>query len=337
MNQVEYGPAVSELVDRLRSRKLDPVPNYLLLRDIIGLQADDRELQEAAEAIPASKWIQRLVSAQWPDGSWGRLHSADTASAQSVPTTEIGVERGVSLGLGANSPAMRAAGKYLEAVLHGKMAIRDPREKNDRWPLGVELFAASTLAQIKPAFRAIDQAWERWSAIATHSVQSGQYQAKDELEAHRRLTGVSVEGSYLRLSSKYALTLLGSRWSDLPAAVEQALFDWIWQKESGIGYYGQKVSEPPGSGHPGAIERWLRSQELLSLLPSWRGASPGIIEWLWESRDSDGLFDLGPRSKTSVVLPYSESWRRRGARQVDWSVRICKTLTSGANSSLWKA
>lgn len=314
------------LTDKFSLNSLDPVPRYRYLRDVIGLPQEDRELQAAEAEVTSSKWFQLLASAQLADGSWGRLHSAASLSNRHVPTTEFGAERGIALGLSSDNSIMRNAARYLKAVLEGDSTVRDPAEKNDRWPLGVELFAASTLAQIKPAAKSLDRTWDKWSQIARTSVQSGRFEEVAEFEAHRELTGISSEGSYLRLHSKYALALLGSRVVDLPPDVESALFKWVWSREAGIGYFGQSVRRPPLLGSPSTIELWLRSHELLSIFPSWQRASEEIVAWLLHCRTSEGLWDFGPRPRMSTVLPFSESWRRHATRQIDWTLRILLLL-----------
>jgi hypothetical protein len=323
---VKNSPAKITLTDTLSGFDLDPIPRHIYLRHILGLPQGDPELRYAADASLSSKWCRLLESEQMPDGSWWRLHSADSRLGRAVPTTEFGVERGRALSLDGDHPVMKKAARFLETVLTGDTEIRDLAEKNDRWQYGIELFAAATLARIEPTSDVLDRAWDKWSQIARCSVRSGTYQEKDELESHHSLTGVSTAGSYLRLSSKYALALLAFRVGEIPSSVEQALFQWIWNRADGIGYYGQQVCEPPRPGSFTVIEMWFRSHELLSLFPSWRSASKDIITWLLGCRTSEGLWDFGPRSPMSAVLPFSESWRRRRNRQIDWTLRVLLLL-----------
>ncbi len=44
--------------------------------------------------------------------------------------------------------------------------LRDRAEKNDRRPTGWRLFAASTLAQIRPHHPMLDSIWELWLTVA---------------------------------------------------------------------------------------------------------------------------------------------------------------------------
>jgi hypothetical protein len=313
---------IIECAGQLQMRELDPIPKHLILRDILGKPPDEPEVLLAANLLSTSKWIQRLTVAQWGDGSWGRLHSADSAARQAIPTTEVGVERGVSLGLDASHPIMADVSSYLQSILRSEKTVRDPSEKNRRWSFGVKLFAASTLAQVRPESKELDEPWDMWCDIAYRSVESGEYDSRAELAAHREFSGLSVQGSYFRLSSRYALALLGSRAKIIPVDVEEAIFRWIWQRKSGIGYYGPRACDPPRSDSPGTLELWVRTQELLSVFPSWKQASASIIEWLWAKLTPEGWWDFGKRWDRGVVLPYSENWGRREARSTDWTVRL---------------
>jgi len=45
------------------------------------------------------------------------------------------------------------------------------------------------------------------------------------------------------LSGKYQLALLSARPDALPRDLEQALLDWVWHKENGIGYPGVNTNK----------------------------------------------------------------------------------------------
>ena len=69
---------------------------------------------------------------------------------QTPARIRVGVQRALALGLDASHPILRKASSHLTKILTGKTRPRDRSEKNDRWPTGVQLFAASTLARIRP-------------------------------------------------------------------------------------------------------------------------------------------------------------------------------------------
>jgi hypothetical protein len=313
---------IYKTAERILAQQPDPVVRFRLLQDVLHRPAGDQQLALAADQRDASHQVQQLQDEQWQDGSWGRLHTQDHATAQRVPTTEAGVERALALGLDGTHPVLRHAASYLIGVLKGRTPCRDRPEKNDRWETGVRLFAAATLASFEPHLPALDELWHLWNGIAQRTFASGAYDPEAEIRAHRECTGASVKGSYLVIDNKYALALLASRLAALPSAVESTLVQWLWHKDDGIGYLREPLSQPPRAMKAGPLERWLASQELLSGFPSWRSVAEGVVSWLWEQRTPDGWWDFGSRATVSVVLPLSETWRRQGARRVDWTTRV---------------
>jgi hypothetical protein len=318
--------AIHQLATRVLTEAPDPAVRVRLLRDVLGRPVGDPELRRAREGLERNRWVRELQTEQGDDGSWGRLHSRDSRARQRIPTTEWGVERALALGLEAAHPVLRQAGRYLASVLDGTGATRDPPEKNDRWLVGVQLFAAATLAQIEPTHPALDRVWSLWVGIARRTFVSGAYDPAAEIRAHQELTGASVRNSYLVINNRYALALLSARAVDLPHEVETALVRWVWHRPGGIGYLSVPLSLPPRHAKRGLLDRWLSSQELLARFPSWHGMAGEAVEWLWEARTSEGCWDLGPRSTASVALPLSASWREKGARRHDWTTRVLALL-----------
>lgn len=314
------------IAEVLIQRSLSPVPHLHLLRTVMGFPESDLQVRMGRTALSKSRWVKILAEEQWEDGSWGRLHSRDTSRKQKIPTTEIGVLRSLALGLTKHDPMLAMASKYLQSVLHGDIDVVDRPESNNRWKTGVRLFAAATLAMIEPEAPALDRIWEVWCEIATRSFASGGYDAQDESRAHQDLTGASVTGSYLSLNNPYTLRLLASRSGSLPELVERSLLAWLFGLPEGIRTFEQKLNDPPALESAGRLDRWFSSHALLAKFPGWRRHAAGAVQWIWKQRTEEGIWDFGARVPSSTVLPYSESWRRAGAREVDWTVRVLLLL-----------
>jgi hypothetical protein len=308
-------------------REPDPPVRVRLLRDVLDAPSDDPRLRDASESLKDSPHVRLLVAEQHEDGSWGRLHSRDTQAAAPVPTTEWAVERAVALGLDRDHPTLRSAADYLAAVVTGRAAPSDPPERNDRWPTGVTLFAASTLAFVDSEHPALDPVWALWHEIARRALAGGIYDPDAEAAAHRDLTGASVRGTYLTLANRYAVTLLASRGDRMDPHVRAALYRWLWNHPKGLGYFEAPPAVPPSGGAAsGFIERWIWTHEILARLSTHAAVGP-ILDALEASRRTDGLWDLGPRASFASTLPLSTTWRGKDARAVDWTTRIL-TLAS---------
>lgn len=316
---------VEEIANRVLSGDPDAVVRFRLLRDVLRVESDSSVLVDARHEMLGSRWVLELSDEQREDGGWGRFHSAMKCKGKIV-TTEAAVERGLALGLEASDPVFQAATKYLSCLLEGKVEFPDPPERNDRWATGTELFVAATLARICPTLPILDKPWQLWETIAEHAFVSGKYDAEAEMRAHEVLTGASVKDSYLVLSSRYQLALLGSRADRLGESVENALFDWVWHKRDGIGYLEIPLANLPKRFTAGMLDRLFTSLEILSYFPSWRRHADNMVEWLWTQRNSEGLWDFGPRASMSVYFPLSENWREKKKRQHDWTTRTLALL-----------
>ena len=316
---------IKEGAQRILQENCDPVVRFRLLRDVLKLPSNSEMLINARREMLQSQWVLELRNEQREDGSWGRFHSAMKSKGKIV-TTEAAVERGVALGVESSDPVFRVAVNYLSRLLEGSIKFPDPAERNSRWATGTQLFVASTLARINPTLPILDKAWNLWAAIAKRTFASGKYDSEAEIRAHQELTGASVKDSYLVLSSRYQLSLLGSRATKLPRNLENAIVDWVWHKEKGISYLEIPLATLPARFTAGMLDRFFTSLEIISLFPSWRRHAGNIVEWLWAQRNDEGLWDFGPRANMSVYFPLSESWRKEKYRQHDWSTRVLALL-----------
>lgn len=324
--------AIEETAYRILQENPDSVIRFRLLRDVLKTSLDTDTLINARQEMLQSRWVQELKIEQRRDGSWGRFHSA-TKTKRKILTTEAAVERGLALGLEASDPIFQTTISYLSRLLDGSADFPDPPERNNRWATGKQLFIASTLARISPTIPILDKTWKLWATIAEHTFASGRYDQEAEIRAHQMLTGATVKDSYLMLNNRYQLALLGSRASKLSKTLENALVDWVWHKEDGIGYLGIPLSNPPSRFTHGMLDRLFTSLEILSYFPSWRRLACNMISWLWTQRNRDGFWDFGPRASMSVYLPLSESWRKKACRQHDWSTRVLVLLRNYYNTT----
>ncbi len=306
--------------------KPDPAVRIRLLHDVLRVGRDDERLRAAETLRDDSLHIAQLREEQRADGSWGRLHSRDTSVGQPIPTTEWAVERALALGLDVHHPVVAAASRHLGAILEGKKIPPDPAERNDRWETGLKLFAAATLSRIDPYHASLDATWDLWYEIARRTFAGGAYDSDAEANAHSALTGASVRGTYLTLSNRYTLLLLGGRASRIDAELRRAMVLWIVRKADGVGYYSLPLAAPPEEPSSGTLERFLQSHEILVLFRVAGAATGPLADWLDGRRRPDGLWDLGPRASWTAQLPLSESWRRADARAVDWTARVLALL-----------
>jgi hypothetical protein len=313
---------VIDTAHQILEKSPDPVPRLKILRDILGEPEGSPELIKATSEALASGWLTSLADEQLDHGGWARFHSRDSRSQNQIPTTEHGIEQAIDCGLRRTDPLLAKAVHYLQRVLKGDLPFPDRAESNDRWPTGRDLFTASTLAQIDPDHPTLGATYQTWLEITRRTFETGEYDAHEELAAHRALTGAeSMADSYLVIHNRYAVTLLGCSQSRLSDDQERALMNWLWQQPR-LGY----LPVPPGLSptrlrHENAVG-WLRTQLILSRFRSWPVLAQRSVEELLRLRDQDGLWDFGP----TRGLKLSGNWRRRDNRRIDQSVFVLRVL-----------
>ncbi len=300
----------------------DPAVRVRVLRDVLLRPAHEHELVAAMKELHASPQALAILDAQLDDGGWGRFHSMDSHRRQPIPTTEWAVERALALGLDGRHPPLKRTARYIYDLMTWKLEFPDPPEKNNRWPIGIRLFLASTLARIQPTSPILTKERRFWRMIAEQAFADGRYSSRAEEAAHLKLTGTYVTGSYLVLNGRYQLQLLGSQPGLLPVDLQDHLLHWLWSLPQGLGYLNVPLGAAPRQSS-NIIDRWLASHQLLAdCFPGWADRAGPMLVWLWNQRQANGQWDFGPRPARSPYLPLTASWRRPGSRTTDWTVRV---------------
>lgn len=286
----------------------DPVVKFRLLRDVLLVRG--QEIEGPRTELENSRWVKLVRQEQWTDGSWGRFHSQDCAAKQRIVTTEEGVRRSLALGLTQQHPVLRQAIHYMSDVLQNGKQVCDPAEKNERWPAGIQMFVAGTLAQAAPDHPAITPAWNRWREIVSRTFATGQFDGEAEVQAHHDLHGIRQDIRYLGLRNRFAVALLGARAEALPRKVQEAYLHWLWHQPRGLGYIDAPLWPPPVKTPKGyRLGGQMTSFELLSRFSVWPKLAAEFIDWLWQQRNGDGLWDFGPA--TSLRFSEASGLRRR--------------------------
>lgn len=152
---------IEATANQILSQNPDAVIRYRLLRDVVMVPPDSSELHQAKADLAQSACIQELADEQWEDGGWGAFHSRSTLRKQKIPSTEVGVERALALGLDANHPILKKASAYIQAVMRGELAFPDYQEKNDRWLASLELLSRCFPVWVDFAHPSIEWLWEQ--------------------------------------------------------------------------------------------------------------------------------------------------------------------------------
>lgn len=318
----------------LLSKNPEAAPRLRIIRDILGLPPSDPSLAEAAADLAAGRQVLELAETQKADGTWGRFHSQDTKirEKQQYITTEVAVNRALSIGLDKESVVLTKATGFMECVMDGSVTWSDPPEKHEGWPTGVRLITAATLAKIDRLHPSISGAWETWAEVLMKTFASGVYSSADERHAHQVLNGITTKNKYPKLAAIYPLLLLSATGNKLPKELETSYLDWVWHKKDGIYYltwFGLDQFPELGAKE---FPFWLEAIGLLTRFDYWASQhAEKIINFLWQCRNREGLWDfpagapsINGAKKCSVQI--SESWRNPVNREIDCSIRILSLI-----------
>jgi hypothetical protein len=314
---------VLDLANQLLAMDIDPVPRYLLLRDVIRLPENSTDLHSAKQAIYQNYWVQYLIAQQRPDGGWGRFHGADVRDKPHVYCTSSMVIYGLTLGLNLDDRVFQKCLSYLEGLYKGEVPwpAEEREERNERWPIFKRVWFADAIARLDPTNSVIDREWETWVEIARRASTQGIYDTDEEQKALINLFGTRAFKGRPPLHH-YALTLIAVRLSQLDSQLERTIFAHAWER----GWHDL----PSGDFTVWPVHwlpHWFDFQIELSQYPSWRSAFKPTAEKLLAHSNTIGLWDFGSKARKKIVgSQLSASWRTKTGRMVDHSTIVLKLL-----------
>ncbi|MBY8990117.1 MAG: hypothetical protein KGD58_05140 [Candidatus Lokiarchaeota archaeon] len=318
---------IQNLAHKILELNPEPIPKYLILRDI--LEKDPKQLTELKKQVLQSKWVIDILDEQRENGSWGRFHSQNTKLKQKYVTTEVALHRCAVMGLAKQDLPIQKAIDYMEKVLQGNIVWEDGREKSEAWDAGVAVITASTLAEWCPNHSLVLPIRMMWQDIVKESFENSQYNPSLEVAAQQKYHHISSDFYYI--GSLYAVRLLSTgkneKEKQFSRDFEKVYLKWLWTRESGMGYVSQnRLADLPVEVTYKSIRSKLKALELLAGFSSTSSICQDFIQWLWNNREEDGLWDFGPKGAEKIELPLSENTRYKINRKIDYSVRILSIL-----------
>lgn len=327
---------ITTLAVRLLDEKLDPVPRYRLLRDVLHEPEISDDRQKAYAAAMQTEQVLWLSAAQHPDGSWGHFHPAGQtagyrtrtgrpqATAKAVRSTEAALIRALNLGMEADHPTLARLRRYLENLLDGSQAWPDRRIHDMTQAPEIRMMAAARLRQLDPGHPAALAEAAPWVRLLTEAFADGSFQALRYLDVYETLFGEpAMQGTAPGLSA-YALILLRDL---LPFPVEEHLIRHLVFQNRGIAWiHNRSMQHLPLEFPSGEAVRYLEALELLAAYPGAGELLEEASGWLWDQMNPGGGWDMGAAGHDGVILPLSGSWRGRRTRRQDSTVRILALL-----------
>lgn len=306
-------------VEDLLKINIDPIPKFLLMRDVLKLKSDNKELINAKNEVLQTKWVKDITNLQLDDGSWGQFHSLSQLS-KSVITTEQALRRLLMLGLDKEDEPIKRAFTYMEKYLLREVDLRDYKEKKHDWDLLTRLFVATWISIIDPSNVLATGIAKEWAKIITYGFSEEEYNHEYYKEAYYEIHKSPKEKYMWGFQNFYVVALL---FRSLPRDIESKFLDYIIDSEKGIYYiYDKTLRRLPDNFGSKHASRYISAYELLSNYSLISSKCSHLIEWIDENLSKDGFWDMSQSVKDNMHFPLSDSWRKTINRKIDCTVRM---------------
>lgn len=311
---------VTDLAFRLLEKPLDPIPRYRLMRDVLFWPADHDDIQLAKSLAMSSRQVADLCRSQLPDGSWGRFYTRNKQVKYAGKTTETAIIRSLVLGMERSHPTVSRLIAYMEAVLGGSLIWPDRPDQTLEWPVGMDLVTAARLSQLDETNPGIQKTADQWQQIMAAAFGHDEFDELSYREAYENFFHQPPEHGTALGFSPYTLILLRNR---LPYLLEERLTNHLMNNTRGIYLVSNHSLQHLPLVFPSRESmRFIAALDLLSYYPSAGSLLENASAWLWEQINNDGMWDFGQLGRDGLELPLSESWRIRGNRELDCTVRV---------------
>lgn len=277
--------------ERLLAYDPDPIPRFLIYRDLLGLTADADIYQEMYAAVSTHPHVQKIAEAQNARGFWEPFHG----------TTEGMIRRLLSYGLDRTHPSLAAAEAYLVRLLEGDETTGQyERQDHPLWysEMFEPLIAASMLSLINPDHPLVQKHRSVWAAFAEEIFADGQYD-----EAHDRAVKAAYFGYEVRRPIppfNYYCLLLTAPVGGVPVLSEEAdraLVRYCMTEMQCLYYV---YNEPPGIPVPIDTHRrdsrdfwhWIRALSILAPYRGFDAYADFCSDYVLSQRDADGLWQF---------------------------------------------
>lgn len=200
------------------------------------------------------------------------------------------------------------------------------------------MVSAAALTKVNRYHPVLYKVWKLWAEITTSAFETGKHDLINELAAFEALTGICPTKKDSKLNKIYPLILLSAADFKLPYEIEKSYLEWIWNYSEGIYYltwFNMGIC-------PDIISKefpfWLRALDIISDYSYGRILIKNSVDYIWNLRDKDGLWDFGANTKSANYAKahcgwqLADSWREPSNRKTDCTIRILLFLKKYSES-----
>lgn len=307
------------VIDYLNENMPDPVPKYILKKEIMHSPSNEVEYNKLRE----SKWYQQLAAEQWENGSWGRFHTQDTKLQlkQKFTTTESALRRARELALDKSDAIIDKGLQLMERYILGQEDWLDVNEHHYGFKVAFRTLVAANLSLFDSKHPLVQTKKEICAYNLSKALIHGSLN-EDIWECENRKS----EEILLKPYMVYIIWILQDN-DFFDEAKQRAFLEYIWNRKEGIYYRTNSSSSEIEYLESKNFLTWLSGLEDLSkfsLFPEFM--SMGTTKHLLNEIHRLMYYDVILPNTVPIFNHYAETWSKKNFRKNDLILRILRIL-----------
>lgn len=301
-----------------------PAVQYKVQFTILDVPYEDRGLSLLRKAFLKSDIVEEMYQTQDVNGGWGHFQSKDYSVKAKIPTSSVGIERCLYIGLTAKDrDILFMAKEYLKELLLGTSPEK-VREKNERAVPWQRAKVCNLLEAIAPYSPLCDETWHQWLFIAGRAYEDGEYSYEKDKAAQHEVF-LTRENRLIPMQSE----LLLKRREEISMPLENAMLRHLGRHAYENGYFWDKTPDKlPENFKYDKTRRWFKTFQYIN---QFRGSElylNSAVDWIMENMQENGLWDWGPQIKDpwGYFGYFSCNRNYRHNRVVDCTIEILDFL-----------
>jgi len=313
-----------QIIDYLSEHISDPVPKYILVKEIYKKDPYSLEYLKAYNDMKQSKWYRELADTQWEDGSWGRFHTQDYKLPKSQRfITEGMLGRARVLSLSKDDSIIAKCIKIMERYIRGDETWTDSIEKHKDKGKGHmfcrPFMTAAQLNMFDPENSVIKPLRYVVAETLKTAFETGDFDENFWNQQQREY----IVPSIVRPGTLYGSMLLQNT-NDIDDILQRHWLDYIWYQSGGIYYVSSVPPADKQNLENGLFAQWFNILEVLSgfsLFPDYM--KDDILPHLLN--ETERLIN-NKDVTCNLTCCYAESYRDKDKRKIDLILRIARLL-----------
>lgn len=270
-----------------------PAVQYKVKFSILDVPYEDKELSLLRKEFLKSDIVEEMYRTQDEYGGWGHFQSKDYSVKAIIPTSSVGIERCLYIGLTVEDrDILFMAEEYLKELLLGT-SHEKLWEKNERALPWQRASVCNLLEAVAPYSPLCDETWHQWLFIAGRAYEDGEYSYEKDKAAQHEVF-LTRESRLVPMQSE----LLLKRREELSISLEDAMLRHLGGSASENGHFWDKTPHRlPEKFVYNKTRRWFKT---FNYINQFRGSAcylQNAVEWIMENVREDGVWDWGTQVK----------------------------------------